>query len=216
MKRHPKIKVMSTTRQEWDTVVCHARKLGAISRDNQYGFNPDKPSMIVDNNYIKYSSPTMKTKEGIEEPTKISVGEFLKLSSLHNAKLIGADCSGIAIATAEAAVTAIIDTTPALGNHMVPTNCTVLTQNDVIFKSQGIPALMALGVEVTMVEGVPYIIDVTKNTADPLTTQTVAEKAKAAILKDDTANPFAIYANQFELVTEVTYSKVLDSDGDDA
>jgi hypothetical protein len=204
---HKKIKVTSTDAAQWNKIVAHARTLGAVSRDDAYAFNAEKPSMVIDNLYIKYSSPTMKTKAGFVAPMKISVQDFMNLSSIYDIDNIGrpvADCT----AKVAAARQAIIDTTPALARNMKVVSCSVLTQNDTIFASKGIPALKQLGVDITMLGDKPYILDVASNSADELTTELVSVKAKEDILAGKNS-PWARYANQFELVTDVTSSKVL-------
>jgi len=204
---HTKIKVTSTDAAQWNKIVAHARFLGAVSRDDAYAFNSTKPSMVVDDFYIKYSSPTMKTKAGFTPPQKISVSDFLGLSSLYDIGNIGrpvADCSGKVAAARQA----VIEATPSLAPNMKVTACTVLTQNDTIFASKGIPALKQLGIDITMLGDKPYIIDVASNSADELTTELVSVKAKADILEGKNS-PWARYANKFELVTDVTSTKVL-------
>lgn len=209
MSTHKKIKVIATTRVQWDAIVAHAQRLGAVSRDNQYGFNPDKTAMIVDNNYIKYSSPTMKPVAGAVVPLKISVDEFLGLKSLHDAAFIGmpqVDCSS----KVAAAVKEVTAATPSLGKNMKVVSCAVLEQSAVIFKSVGLPALKTLGVQVTMDGETPYIINIDENTAEELTPALVAQYAKADLLEDKTT-PWTLYANQFQLYTELKYSKLVDA-----
>lgn len=204
--QHKKLKIMAIDRAQWDAIVAHARTLGAISRDNQYGYNAEKPAMVIDNNYIKYSSPTMKPKPGIAPAMKISVNEFLALTSLHDAGHIGTPCAG----KVAAAVASVKEATPTLGKNMKVTDCKVLTQNATIFMTKGIPALQKLGVEITMDNDKPYILDVENNDAVELTTDYVATQAKADLL-DGKDTAFTRYANSFQLFTEVVTSKVIEA-----
>lgn len=204
---HKKIKVMPTTgtRQEWDTIVAHARKLGAISRDGEYGYNPDRTAMIIDNHYMKYSSPTMKPKAGVEVPTKVSVDEFMSLESLHDVQFIGKPVDKQAVAKAVAATRAIM---PCSQNTLAVSDCTVLVQNDVLWASVGLPMLKDLGVEVTTLGDKDYIIDVANNDAQLFTAETASAQAKKDLL-DGKVTPYTQWAKQCELIENLVMSKEL-------
>lgn len=202
---HKKIKVIVTTAGQWDQVMNHARKLGAVSRDNAYGFNPDKTAMVIDNNYIKYSSPTMKSVAGAVEPLKISVNEFLGLASLHDAGLIGQPVDKQAVANAVAAVK---EQMPCAQSTLDVTDCDVLTQDAVVFATVGIPMLKTLGIEITTVDGVDYTIDVTANTATKFTAESASQQAKADLI-DGKVTAYTKWAKACDLVENLVMSKVL-------
>ena len=95
------------------------------------------------------------------------------------------------------------------------TACEVLVQEAIGFNTIGLPFLIDNGVEVTMSEGVAYIIDIKNNTAKPLTAKSAAKRAKKAILAGKN-NVWTSYAKRFDLVTDCTLTKDVDSvDGDD-
>lgn len=202
---HKKIKVIATTSAEWNTIIAQARKLGAVSRDNTYGFNPEKTAMIIDNNYIKYSSPTLKSVAGATPPLKISVGEFLGLASLHDAGLIGQPVDKQAIATAVAQVKAEL---PCAQSTLEVADCTVLVQNPVVWATVGVPMLKGLGVDVTTLDGVDYIIDIAKNEAVVFTAESASAQAKADLIAGE-VTAFTKYAKACDLITDLRLSKVL-------
>lgn len=204
---HTKIKVMPTlgNSNEWNTIIAHARKLGAISRDGEYDFNADKNALLIDNNYIKLSSPTMKTKSGFVAPVKVSVAEFLALTSLHDVEFIGKPMDKQAVAKAVAATRASM---PCAQTTLAVSGCDVLVQNPVLWTSQGLPRLKALGVEITMLGDVAYVIDVTSNSATEFNSTTASAQAKQDIL-DGKVTPYSIWANEFQLIENLVQTKVI-------
>ncbi|MCI4436218.1 MAG: hypothetical protein JHC33_05335 [Ignisphaera sp.] len=198
--KHTKIKVMTTTESEWATAVNHARRLGAVSSDGQYSFHQNKPSMIIDNNYIKYSSPTARSSG--EQPLKISLEEFLNLRSLRQA---GQDFDVVSCMAATAL--AVMDTAPCLSMDVA--SVVVLEQNAIIFRTQGLSWLEDRGVDVTMVGDKAYTLDISTNTAEELTPATIVDKATAAILENDMSDVYAMFATQFKLISEINYTKAV-------
>ena len=198
---------MTTTSNDWHIAVRHATQLGAISRDANYFFNPEKTAMIIDNNYIKCSSVTAKSLN--VEPTKISLGEFLEFRSLHDANNIGQVVPDYS-SYIEAMEVAQDVTSPIAMDNLVVTDVEILEQNALMFKTVGIDKLQELGLDVTMMDGVPYILDVANNTATELTTQYVAEQAKVDFLNGDTTE-FTMFAKEFQLINKMVFSKVVEA-----
>jgi len=205
MVQHKKIKVIATSSTQWSAIIAHARKLGAVSRDNSYGFNSDKVAMIVDNNYIKYSSPTMKSVAGATPPLKISVDEFLALGSLHDAGLIGQPVDRQAVAQAVAQVKAEM---PCAQSTLEVSDCTVLVQGDVIFATVGIPMLKGLGIEITTHDGVDYIVDITANTSIVFTAESASAQAQADLI-DGEVTAYTKWAKACDLISNLVMKKVL-------
>lgn len=202
---HNKIKVMAATQNEWNTIIAHARSLGALSRDGQYGYNPEKTAMVVDNFYIKYSSPTMKTKAGFVAPTKISVRDFLDLTSLHDVANIGKPVDKAAVANAVAAVRASM---PCAQNTLKVKDCDVLVQNAVVWASKGLPMLKSLGVDITVLGDKNYIIDISSNDAKEITPETASAQAKADILECK-VTPYTQWAKNCDLISNMDLAKEL-------
>lgn len=202
---HPKVKIIVTSAAQWNQVVDHARNLGAVSRDNAYSFNPAKTAMVIDNNYIKYSSPTMKSVADATPPMKISVTEFLGLTSLHDIANIGKPIDKQAVANAVAAVK---EQMPCAQSTLDVTDCDVLVQNPVNFATVGVPMLKTLGVEITTLNGVDYIIDVTANTATKFTAESASAQAKADLIAGE-ASPYTAWAKACDLIENLVMSKVL-------
>jgi len=202
---HIKIKVIATSETQWNAIVEHAQVLGAVSRDNAYEYNADKPAMVVDNNYIKYSSPTMKSVAGVIPPLKISVNEFLGLSSLHDIANIGKPIDKQAISNAVAAVKK--EMACAQGTLKVA-DCNVLVQGAVIFTTIGIPMLKSLGVEITTHDGVDYTIDIVSNTATEFTAESASAQAKADLIAGKVTT-YTQWAKNCDLIENLTMTKVL-------
>lgn len=204
---HKKIKVMPSLgdSQEWNTIIAHARKLGAISRDGEYGFNAEKTAMVIDNHYIKYSSPTMKTKEGFVVPLKVSVSEFLSMPSLHDVEFIGKPVDKQAVAKAVAATRAAM---PCAQNTLQVSDCDVLVQNPVLWSSVGLPLLKRLGVEVTTLGDKDYIIDIANNDAVEFTADSASAQAKADLVAGKNT-PYTQWAKECELIENMVLSKEL-------
>jgi hypothetical protein len=215
-----KFKILSTTKSEFDTASAHARSLGAYSRDNDYGFNPQKTALTIetDGRMLK-SSPNMKPVAG-PKPIKISVREFLGFTSLNdiNGGTKAPDCTQAvddAVAQSATVCAAIIqdmhDASPCSQETLVVTACEVSEQNSLLFRTIGLPKLEALGIDVVRDGDKNYIIDITKNESVELTAKYASECAKRDLL-DGEVSPWSIWAKEHELITSLTMTKVVDKD----
>ena len=93
-------------------------------------------------------------------------------------------------------------------------SCTVLVQEEIGFKEFGLAFLQDNGIEVTMHDGEPYIINTKKNEAKKLTAKTASKKAHKDLLKNKADSVWADYARTFDLVTDICLTKDVEAEED--
>ena len=225
---------LGLTKTQWDLAINHAAALGAFSRDGQYGYRPDKNAMTLDGYFIKYSSPTAKPTNSPVD-MKISYSEFMSMSTLNNGSgsnvkarptaptptaptptgISKAECDRrvekAARDAADGAVAVMEVMSPIAQATLKVVDVKILAQNPIVFAAQGIDALKDLGVDIVTHDGKNYIIDTATNTADEVTPDMIAKKAKADFL-DGKVTAYTTYAKDFDLIESMTHGKVLNDD----
>lgn len=214
MFRNRKIKVLTRSRQEWNNAVDHAVRLGAFSQDGDTMFNPEKTAMVIDGGAIKNSRYDYRPKNAPYDQV-LSYGDFMRL---RNGDFVGnprdAKASAeptIAVSECAALVEAFmdaVDTGISPAEYLVPTVVTVPeAQHSVIFKAAGIKYLQDRGVDFTKDGETFYMLDLKSNTAEEVTAQWVVDKGIKDML-DNEVTPFVTYLLDFELIQDVTFSRV--------
>lgn len=220
-----KIKIKSTNHTQQSNVINKCRKWGSEARDGNYGPVPGKTAVVV-NTKLGGGTPALQLSNVNFTPTKspydkvFSYKEFMNLTdcpwgankatgctdSHHNV------CSETQTTTIVVPVPVPVEAGVCSQETLKVADCTALVQEDIAWKTLGLPFLQDAGIEVTMAEDVAYIINTRKNTAKPLTAKSAAKKAKKDLIagKD---SAWVRYAKEFNLYDAVQMVK--DTEGDD-
>jgi hypothetical protein len=219
-----KIKVLSMNNTQQTNVFNKCRNWGAAARDGDYGPVSGKTGVVI-NTKLGNGIPALQVSDVNFTPTKnpydkvFSYKEFMNLDSCPFAvkddrfsvdNIKGTDPVPEAImSTVEVRISEEVGV--CAQDTLKVTECSVLTQEAIAWKTLGLPFLVDAGVEVTEHDGVAYILDTVNNTADELTSETAASNAQKSILAGE-KDAWSTYAKHFDLVEKAVMSKVVDTD----
>jgi len=219
-----KIKILTLNATQWANALRKAQSWGAFSRDGDTTFNPEKTAMVI---VIGKDArgPYIQSSRTDFEPTKSAYSRKYKYGEwmgLQNAPWDFRPKAGDTAPTPDVGTPTMVEPevvvigieceAPSIcaQSTLKIDTCEVLAQNDVIFKTQGLPFLQDAGVELVENEGDMYILDTVKNTATKVTAESVAAQAKKDIEAGDMDTPYALYAVRFDLIDGATMKKVVD------
>ena len=228
-----KIKNTNGTKGFWDNTISMLSSLGCEARDNDYRFNPEKPSIVVENGRYIIKSRTDYTPKKQPYADEISMDDFRMMSTVKQTDFLRgrrnkqAGCNtveplsssayevykvtydGYDIPTFDASGPSISTTDielPCAQETLKVKKADVLVQNSIIFRTQTIPYLRDHGIDVTEDDGKYYILDIEKNEAVELTPEYVKEKAEADLLNDD-VTVWTKLVREFDLINKLTMTK---------
>jgi hypothetical protein len=213
----PKIKILSKTRTQQVNVINKARQWGAAARDGDYGPVEGKTAVVI-NTKLGSSQAAILLSRVDFNPKKpydvvMDYKEFMNLDTCpwsSSAKTTDSSTDSTPCPDAVVAVVGIpvdVEVGVCSQDTLKVSECDVLVQEPIAFRTLGLPFLQDAGVDVTMDGETPYILDVVNNTAKELTAKMAAKKAKKAILDGDNDSPWAIFARNFDLVASATLTK---------
>ena len=204
-----KVKITSANRTQQVNVIAKCRSWGAGSRDGDYGPVDGKTAVVV-NTKLGGGTPALQISRVDFTPTKSPYDLVLSYKDFMNADIcpwdsrapLNDDFDNLGVQE---------DVGVCAQETLVVSDCTIITQEDIAWKTLGLPFLQDNGVDVTIADGIAYIINTKQNTAKPLTSKTAAKKAKKDIIAG-IDSPWALFARHFDLVETAVLIKEVDED----
>ena len=221
-----KIKITCANRTQQTNAITKARAFGATARDNNYGPIAGKESIVI-NTKLGNGTPALQLSDTNFTPTKNPYDDVITYKDFMNSSVCPWDSSAtlsqqddVVGANPEPQVEVVhvpipvpvpVETGACSQETMKVTSCNVVEQESIAWNTLGLKFIKDGGIDVTMDDGTAYILNTRKNTAKKLTAASAAKKAKKDLLagKDSV---WVMYGRHFDLFTEVTLTKVIESD----
>lgn len=202
-----KLRVMTKNATQWNNAVRKAINEGAFSRDGQLAFMPDKPAMVIDNGAIKNSRPDFQPEKAPYD-TELTYGQWMNSGSKFRDVTTSEDdgCEEAIVGAMMGGFSAGLQAAKppkGLMDYLVPSEVQTMDQNNIIWKTKGLPFLISKGVELTEDNGTYYVVDTKANIANEVTPQWAITKG-VVDMQEGKTSAFTAFLHEFQLVSQVT------------